>query len=40
LLSPTIATAVWLSIGVLFVMLVVGILARLRQTDSSQAPAA
>jgi hypothetical protein len=40
LLSPTIASAVWLSIGVLFVMLVVGVLARLRQTSTPQAPAA
>ena len=34
LLSPTIATAVWLSIGVLLVMFVVGIMARLRQPDT------
>jgi hypothetical protein len=40
LLSPTISTAVWLSVGVLFVMLVVGVLARLRQTTTLQTPAA
>jgi hypothetical protein len=34
LVSPTIAAAVWLSIGVLLVMLVIGILSRLRQTDA------
>lgn len=34
LLSPTIATALWLSAGVLLVMLAVHILARLRQTDA------
>ncbi len=32
LLSPTIASALWLSAGVLLVMIIVGILARLRQT--------
>ena len=32
LLSPTIATALWLSAGVLVIMLAVHILARLRQT--------
>jgi hypothetical protein len=37
LMSPTVTTAVWLSIGVLFVMLVVGILARLRQTGTPAA---
>ncbi len=33
--SPTIATAVWLSIGVLVVMFIVGILARLDHTEVS-----
>jgi hypothetical protein len=33
--SPTIATAVWLSIGVLLVMIIVGILARLYHTETS-----
>jgi hypothetical protein len=32
--SPTITTALWLSGGILLVMVVVGILARLRQTDA------
>jgi hypothetical protein len=34
LLSPTIATALWLSAGVLLLMIVVGILGLLRQTDA------
>jgi hypothetical protein len=33
--SPTIGTAVWLSIGVLFVMIIVGILARLHSAETS-----
>jgi len=35
--SPTIATALWLSAGILLVMVVVGILARLRQADAPEA---
>ena len=35
--SPTIATALWLSAGILLVMVVVGILARLRQADAPKA---
>ena len=38
--SPTIAAALWLSAGVLLVMIVVGIFARLRQTDAPGAATA
>jgi hypothetical protein len=34
LVNPTIATAVWLSAGVLLVMLIVGVMARLRRPDA------
>jgi hypothetical protein len=35
--SPTISTALWLSAGILLVMTVVGVLARLRPTEASPA---